>query len=194
MTEETTTIGGLDYGPLAGLIGSWRGDRGVDVAPEPDGPEESPYYETLEFVPCGDAENAASQVLAVVRYQQIVSRKSNDEVFHDQAGYWMWDRSTGLVMQSLTIPRAVCVLAGGTVVERDGWTTLSVQAALDDPDWGVIQSPFMRENARTVRFGHELTFSGDRLSYSETTVLDIYGRRFDHTDHNELRRRSLRGG
>jgi hypothetical protein len=159
------------------------------VAPEPDGSEESPYYETIEFTPVGDAENAESQVLAVVRYQQIVSRKSNAEVFHDQTGYWMWNSSTGRVMQSLTIPRAVCVLAGGEASGGGGKTTLSVKAAMDDPDWGVIQSPFMRDNARTLSFSHDLTVGADTLSYSETTVLEIYGRRFDHTDRNDLQRK-----
>ena len=32
----------IDYGPLAGLIGTWKGDKGADIAPEPDGTEESP--------------------------------------------------------------------------------------------------------------------------------------------------------
>ena len=33
----------IDYGPLAGLIGVWKGDKGLDVAPEPDGTENNPY-------------------------------------------------------------------------------------------------------------------------------------------------------
>ena len=81
----------IDYGPLAGLIGTWEGDKGLDVAPEPDGTEESPYYETIIFEPIGDVTNAEDQVLTVLRYLQIVRRKSNDEVFHDQTGYWTWD-------------------------------------------------------------------------------------------------------
>ena len=180
----------VDYGPLTNLIGSWEGDKGLDVAPEPDGSAGSPFFETLEFTACGTAENAESQELAVVRYQQTVSRKANREVFHDQAGYWMWDPSTRVVMQSLTIPRAVCVLAGGGAVENDGLITLEVHAAMDDPDSGVIQSPFMRDNARTVSFSHRLTVGNDSMSYSETTVLDIYRRKFDHTDANELHRKN----
>ena len=66
---------------------------------------------------------------------------------------------------------------------------LEVAAKLGDPDWGVIQSPFMRDNARTLEFCHTLTIGGDTLSYHETTVLEIYGTRFDHTDQNELVRR-----
>lgn len=183
----------IDYGPLAALIGAWAGDKGIDIAPEPDGQEENPYYETLVFEPLGDLSNAESQQLAIVRYQQIVRRKSNDEVFHDETGYWLWDASAGVVMHTLTIPRAVCVIAGGhfTASEnQNGTITLEVAAKLGDPDWGIIQSPFMRDNASTLEFRQRLIIEGDQLAYAETTVVDIYGRRFDHTDQNELTRSS----
>ncbi|HEX9795083.1 MAG TPA: heme-binding beta-barrel domain-containing protein [Planctomycetota bacterium] len=109
MTQDSE----IDYGPLAGLIGTWTGDKGLDVSPLPDGTEENPYFETLVFEVAGQVENAERQTLAIVRYHQVVSRKSNGEVFHDQIGYWMWDARSGVIAQSLTIPRAVCVLAGG---------------------------------------------------------------------------------
>lgn len=46
----------------------------------------------------------------------------------------------------------------------------------------------MRDNARTVEFRHTIKVDGDKLTYKETTVLDIYGKTFDHTDENELTR------
>ncbi|MCP4002739.1 MAG: FABP family protein [bacterium] len=177
----------IEYGPLELLIGTWRGDKGTDLSPEPEGSEESGYYETLCFTPIGDVENAESQVLAILRYQQIVQRKSNDEVFHDQTGYWMWDAQQAVVMQSIAIPRAVCVLAGGRYEATESSVKLSVAAKLDDPDWGIIQSPFMRDRARTVGFQHELSVVEGVLSYSETTSLLIYDRSFEHTDGNQLR-------
>ena len=179
----------VDYGPLAWLIATWHGDKGLDISPEPDGREENPYYETIVFEAVGDVTNAECQRLAAVRYQQIVRRKSNDKVFHDQTGYWMWDAATGIVMQSLTIPRSVCVLAGGKFRGRDGSSdaiTLQVMATLGDRDWGIIQSPFMWENARTIEFRHTLTIQKNTLSYSEDTRIEIYGRTFHHTDQNEL--------
>ena len=190
MTTMTETV---DYGPLAGLIGTWAGDRGLDVAPEPDGPAESPYYETIVFEAVGQVENAETQVLAALRYHQVVRRKSDDEVFHNETGYWMWDAAAGMVMHSLTIPRAVCVLAGGAYSgpsSVDEEVTLEVRARLGDESWGIVQSPFMRDNARTVAFDHRLTIGEGRLAYSETTVVEIYERTFEHTDANELTRRS----
>ena len=186
MSHEKTT----DYGPLACLIGTWQGDRGMDHAPEPDGDADSPYFETLCFEAGGDVTNAEAQVLAIVPYRQVVSRKSTGEVFHHELGYWLWDRATGVVMHSLQIPRAVGLLAGGTATAlADGSTVLDVHATDGDPDWGIVQSPFMRDNARTTAFSHRITVNGDRLVYEETTTLAIYGRRdVAHTDVNELRR------
>ena len=179
----------IDYGPLKRLIGVWKGDKGLDVAPEPNGAENNPYYESITFTAVGNATNAQSQVLAVVHYRQIVRRKSDDEVFHDETGYWMWDAKTSIIMHSLTIPRAVCVLAGGThhgEQAADGSIILEVSAGLDHPDWQIIQSPFMQDNARTTAFRHRIVVGNRKLAYSETTTLEIYGKAFEHTDRNEL--------
>lgn len=184
----TTTIDGIDYGPLASLVGTWRGEQGMDVAPDPEGREENPYFETITFAPIGDVTNANRQVLVGLRYHQSVSRKSTKKVFHDQTGYWMWDAAAGTVMQSVVIPRAVAVLAGGRWVAGTGAVVLEVTASADSRDWGIAQSPFMRDHARTLAFQHKVTVDGDTLTYAETTVVDIYGKRFEHTDANTLTR------
>ena len=183
--------GDINYGPLKGLIGIWKGDKGTDIAPEPDGTENNPYYETITFTAIGDVTNAESQVLSAIHYRQIVQRKSDDEVFHDETGYWMWDESAGTIMHSLTIPRAVSVIAGGSHngdQNNGGSVVLEVSANINDKDWQIIQSPFMRDNARTTEFRHRITVGKDQLSYSETTIVEIYGKTFEHTDENELRR------
>jgi len=177
----------IDYGPLSGLIGSWKGDKGMDISPEPDGTEENPYYETLEFEAAGDVQNYESQRLSIVRYHQVVWRKSNDEVFHDQIGYWLWDAGSQTVMQTVAIPRSVSLTAGGSAT-GSGPVVLEVAAKLGDADWAIAQSPMMRDNASTVAFAHKVTIDGDKLSYAETTTLEIYGRTFAHTDENELTR------
>jgi len=181
----------IDYGPLTGLIGKWSGAKGLDIAPEPDGAEKNAYYETITFEAIGDVTNAESQVLVALHYRQIVSRKSTDKVFHDETGYWMWDVTQGVIMHSLMIPRAVSVLAGGAHDNQqmdDGSTVLQVSASIDDLNWQIIQSPFMRDNAKTTRFEHKITVGGESLSYFETTTVDIYGKIFEHTDKNTLLR------
>lgn len=187
--NDLNVVNGIDYGPLASLIGTWKGNKGMDVAPEPDGQEENTYYETMMFEAIGDVTNAESQTLAVLRYHQVVTRKSNDHVFHNETGYWMWDANTDIVMQSFTIPRGVSLLAGGKAnMGDDGFIEIEVAADAENQDWGIVQSPFMKKNARTVRFHHKIVVKGDELSYLETTELDIYGKHFEHTDANSLKR------
>ena len=179
----------VDYGPLAVLLGTWSGNRGVDVAPEPDGEAETRYHETIRFEAAGDVTNAEEQTLAIVFYVQEVRRVTNDEIFHHETGYWLWDAATGCVMHSLQIPRAIGLIAGGTArADGEGGTVFAVEAALGNPDWGIVQSPFMRDKARTTAFTHRVVVRGARLSYEETTTVEIFGRTFQHTDRNELQR------
>ncbi len=182
----------FDYGPLTGLIGVWTGDKGMDVAPEPDGIENNPYYETITYTAIGDVKNAEEQVLTALHYLQVVQRKSNDKVFHHQTGYWMWDAAAGTVMHSLQIPRAVSVLAGGAYngeTNDAGQAIIAVSASVDDPNWKIIESPFMAQKASTRSFGQKIIVGDGKMSYSQTTLVDIYGKKeFVHTDENELTR------
>ena len=188
----------VDFGPLQHLIGIWKGDKGMDVAPtKPAGKpaaikklakEESPYFEVLTIEPAGDVTNAEEQTLVIVRYHQSIYRKADKEQFHDEIGYWIWNPAAKTVMQSLLIPRAVGLLAGGKVTESKGSITFKVGAGIDNKDWGIIQSPFMQKKARTVHFSHTVTVKGNTMTYNETTKLEIYGKSFNHTDGNILTR------
>jgi len=192
--HECTTIDGINYGPLAVLIGVWQGDKGVDRAPEPDGDERNPYYETLIFEAAGDVTNAEEQTSAIVHYKQVVSRKSNDEVFHHQVGYWLWDSSDNTIIETFTIPRAVAVVAGGTLAapeDLDSELVFQVAADINKGEFGIVQAPFMSRKAKTTAFTHTMTVKGDSMRYTQTTVLDIYGKsNYDHTDLNTLTRQS----
>jgi hypothetical protein len=183
--SNKSIINGVDYGPLAALMGEWQGDKGTDTAPEPDGSEENNYSETLTFEAIGNTSNAEMQDLAGVLYHQVVTRIRDQKPIHNQTGYWMWDKENNLVMHSFTIPRGVCVLAGGEVSTDN---TLEVQAAMGDKEWEIIQSPFMKKKARTVKYQHKVTVKGDTLNYQQTMSLEIYGKQFEHTDNNTLKR------
>ena len=192
--RDSTTIEGVNYGPLAALIGVWKGDKGIDRAPEPDGEERNPYYEVLTFEAAGDVTNAEEQTLAIVHYKQVVSRKSNDEVFHHQVGYWLWDCADDTIVETFTIPRAVAVVAGGKLGQPenlDGELVFDVAAEAGSAEFGIVQAPFMYSKARTTAFTHTLTVQGDVMRYTETTVLDIYDKTsYDHKDVNTLHRQA----
>ncbi len=179
----------VDYGPLEKLIGRWEGDKGMDVSPEPDGTEENPYYEVIEMQAGGDLSNAERQKLAVVKYTRLVWRKSTREIFHDQMGYYMWDADAEVIMHSYAIPRAVTVTAGGKFAKanlKEKSVTLEFSAKADQSDFGIAQSTFMRDNAKTLEYTQKLTVNDSILIYNELTVLDIYGRQFNHKDSNTL--------
>lgn len=182
MSEENT----VDYGPLTALIGTWKGDRGIDVAPEPDDTERNPFYETIEFEPAGDVDNAEKQFLTILRYHQKVYRKSNDEQFHDQIGYYTWEAATGAVTHSFVIPRGVGVVATGTATENNGKLEITTEAKGDAENQGVCQTLFMKENASTLSFKQLISLEAGELKYEYRTLLDIYGREFDHVDKSLL--------
>ena len=47
----------------------------------------------------------------------------------------------------------------------------------------------MQARATTTAYQHRMSVSGDAMSYSQTTVLEIYGKHnYPHTDENTLTR------
>mgnify|MGYP001573574570 CR=1 FL=1 len=190
--SEATTIDGINYGPLAVLDGVWEGNKGVDRAPEPDGEERNPYYETITFKVAGDVTNAEKQTLSIVRYHQVVTRKSNDEVFHDQMGYWLWDPADDTIVETFIIPRGVAVVAGGKLAEPADLSqelVFEVAANVDSQEFGISQAAFMFQQAKTTGFTHTLKVTGDEMRYTQSTFLDIYDKKhYDHSDVNTLHR------
>ncbi len=182
-----------NYGPLQLLIGTWKGDSGMDIAPEPDGKEENPYYETLIFTPVGCVSNADEQVLMAIHYQQIIQRKSNDQVFHHQCGYWSWDMQASTVMHNFVIPRGVAVVSGGQFNADYSQTPVEIEvsASRESSEWTISESPFMQKKASTLAFNHKMFISESQLVYTHTTMVDIYGNIFEHTDTNQLTRQAV---
>lgn len=176
-----------DYGPLTHIIGKWRGEKGRDIAPEPDGTEENDYYELIQFSGVGEVTNAEEQPLMAVHYRQQVNRASDDKLIHDQTGYWLWNSQNGEITHSFTLPRGMAVLAVGTskALEQGG-ATFEVKAGAGSGS--ITQLPFLQEKASTESFHQSLTLTPDALEYSQTTMLTIYGRSFEHTDANSLSR------
>lgn len=175
--------------PLLGLIGTWEGDKGVDLAPKPEEDENNPYYETLVIEPVDiDIENAEEQELLAVRYTQTVREKANDKVSHSEAGFWIWEVNTERVMCSFSIPRGLSLIAGGKYKASGNLVTFNVEANQGDPNYGIVQSPFLEKKATTKGFKREFVLESDTLSYIQETSLDIYGKDFNHKDINTLKR------
>ena len=184
MSEDT-----IDYGPLSALNGKFKGSRGFDIIPEVDGQDEYEYYETITFTPIGMVTNVDTQDLAAVHYWQVVQDKETDEFKHNQTGYYLWDAENKRVINSFTIPRGVCVLASGKYAgetDDEGNTVLEFSASHDDENWSISQSPFMKKMAKSLSFTQKLTIGDGTVDYEQTTLLDIFGRNFEHSESNRL--------
>ena len=177
----------VNYGPLTGLLGTWCGNTGKDVAPDPDGIENNNYYETLTFSEASEVTNAELEVLSAVHYVQKVQRIEDDKLIHHETGYWMWNQQTNEIIHSLVIPRGICVLAVGKVSTGDT-LIFNVKADCNEGESQLIQSPFMSEKAKLISYTQQMVLSATGLYYDQTMMVDIYGKVVEHTDSNRLQR------
>ncbi len=177
-----------DYGPLTQLIGTFKGNKGTDIAPDPDGIEENIYEETIVFSEAGCTENAEQQELAALHYHVVIYRISDGKMIHNQTGYWGWDQAKNQIIQSIVLPRVVCVLATGSVTSQDdNKIVIDVATDAESCSADIIQSPFMHKKAKTTSFKMTLTIQENEIHYHQTTLVDIYGKSsFEHTDTNTL--------
>src|SRR6202008_4788904 len=93
------------------LAGVWQGN-GLDDAPKAAGPAKRDYIEGIEIHRIPPQANGP-QLLYGLRYHVHINTAEEDSTFHDQVGYWLWEPATGMIMQTLAIPRGQVLLAGG---------------------------------------------------------------------------------
>lgn len=183
----STVINDVDYGPLAQLIGKWVGNKGLDNAPDAKAnPDLTTFSDEIIFTVSGPAENAEEQNLVSIKYHHVVRKLENGRIFHDQIGHWIYEKSTNMIMHSLSIPRGVCLLAGGEYQEKKGESIFDVEAKAESSTYGIVQSPFMLEKAKTTAFKMNLSVKDNELNYHEVTSLHIYGKDFEHVDKSTL--------
>lgn len=177
-----------NLGPLRRLAGTWQSDRGVDISPKAEGPERRVYREHVRMEPI-DPQANGPQLIYGLRYHIHINTPEEAITFHDQVGYWLWEPATGLIMQSLTIPRGQVVLAGGRAGKGD--RKITVEARRGDTRFGICSTPFIDAVFRTDYYRIDITFNDDdSWTYVTRTDLAVRGEvpAFDHRDTNTLRR------
>lgn len=127
----------IEYGPLRFLIGTWEseGYQGENKAPDPDRKEENTKFkQTMTFEPIGDVENH-EQILYALRYATKAWEEGDDSgPFHEEVGYFIWDKDNRQVMKSFIVPRGIAVQTGG---EADvNVTEFSFKAELGSNTYG----------------------------------------------------------
>ncbi len=179
-----------EWGPLAALIGDWEGTGGLDSAFSHSRGEVlgTPYLEKLTMKPFGPVDNG-SQSLYGLDYKTAMWRDNEDDPFHTEVGYWLWDAATGEVLRGFVVPRGVTVLAGGTTTADA--KTFEMSASLGDPSYGISENKYLGAKASSVSYQVTITINDDDTwSYAEKTTLRMaeFDELFPHTDANTLHR------
>jgi hypothetical protein len=175
-----------NLGPLRRLAGIWEGRKGVDVNPKAEGPERKEFTERIELQPI-DAQANGPQLFYGLRYHTRILAVGEAPTFHDQVGYWLWEPATGLVMQTLAIPRGQTAIAAGQATPGDD--RLVLNARRGDTGYGICSTAFLEQAFRTDTYRIEVTFNADgSWSYVLDTMLLVKGRSepFAHRDVNTL--------
>ncbi len=179
-----------EWGPLSALAGEWEGEGGLDRAFQHASGQvvETPYREKLSFKPFGPVQNGR-QALYGLDYKTAMWRGSEDNPFHTEVGYWLWDAATGEVLRGFVVPRGITVLAGGTAAADA--SSFELSARLGDPQYPIGENTYLTKHASTRSYHVTITVNGDGTwSYDETSMLDIdeLPEPLAHTDHNTLHR------
>ena len=154
-----------NLGPLTRLAGRWEGQRGADVNPKADAPEHRVFIERIAFDAI-DPQTNGPQLFYGLRYHIHITTREEDITFHEQVGYWLWEPATGLILQTLAIPRG-------------------------QTQYGICSTAFLEYGFRTDSYRIDVTFDGDDAwSYDIRTMLMVHGRPepFEHHDQNRLKR------
>jgi hypothetical protein len=179
------------WGPLGRLIGEWEGEGGLDVSFHNASGRlsETKFRERVTMTPFGPVENGAQRLYGL-DYRMSAWRMGEDNPFHTEVGYWLWDADGGHVLRCFMVPRGTTVLAGGTARPAD--SRFSLEANVGSETYGILSNLYLAARARTTKYTCSVVADGDEFSYEScTTYVHATGGVIAHTDRNTLRR--LRG-
>ncbi|MDE3204292.1 MAG: FABP family protein [Acidobacteriota bacterium] len=177
------------WGPLAPLIGEWFGDEGLDVSYNNEKGEivETPFTEKTTMKAFGPVANG-TQSLYGLDYRTAAWRAGEENPFHTEVGYWLWDAADGVVMRCFMVPRGSTVLAGGDATPDSRSYTMKAESGSEV--FGILSNPFLARSARTSSYDVNVTVHDDgSWSYEETSRIE-HARWSDvvvHTDRNRMR-------
>lgn len=179
------------FGPLAFLIGKWESDgwTGENRAPDPERKEENTLFrQIMNFEPINDVENH-EQILCVLRYHTMAWEEGDNDPFHEEVGYWIWDPQERQILKSFIVPRGISVNAGGT--STPDAKSFRVEANLGSETYGICSNKFLDIEFKTIKYELEIVQNDtNSFSYNEDTHIRMKGREdiFHHTEKNTLKR------
>jgi len=175
-----------NLGPLAPLVGTWEGDIGIDFSRIHSEEKETKYREKTVFEPLGPVNNGP-QSLYGLRYSMTAWRLNEDNPFHEELGYWLWDGDRKQVLRCFIIPRGVLVNAGGDAEAHS--KSFHLSAEVGSVTYGILSNKYLDESYKTMKYILDVTIHNDEeFSYKEDTQvwIPINKAIFHHTDQNTL--------
>ncbi len=175
-----------NLGPLAALAGTWEGDKGVDISRIRSRETQTKFRERAVFEPLGPVNNGP-QVLYGLRYSTTAWRLGEDKAFHEEVGYWLWDKDRKQVLRCFMVPRGVLINAGGDAGADS--KSFHLSAEVGSETYGILSNQFLDETYKTMKYVLDVTVHDDgTFSYEEDTQLWIPVNEaiFHHTDRNTL--------
>ncbi|MBL4763056.1 MAG: FABP family protein [Gammaproteobacteria bacterium] len=173
-------------GPLAALAGEWQGDKGIDVSRVKSKIKETKYREKVKFEPLGPVRNGPQELYGL-RYSMTAWRLGEDDAFHEELGYWLWDDLNQQVLRCFMIPRGVLINAGGDA--KVDSKSFHLSAEVGSETYGILSNKYLDESYKTMKYILDVSIQDDgSFSYKETTQLwiPINEAIFEHTDENTL--------
>jgi len=173
-------------GPLAPLAGTWEGDQGIDTSRIHSEETITKFREKIVFEPLGPVKNGPQQLYGL-RYSTVVWPLEEQEPFHEELGYWLWDADQKQVIRCFLVPRGVLVNAGGYVEANS--RSFHLEAEAGSQTYGILSNRYLDDSYKTKRYTLDITIHDDgTFSYREDTQLWIPVKQaiFHHTDQNTL--------
>ena len=179
-----------EWGPLGLLAGEWESESGgLDTAYSHARGEVlgTPYREKCSMKPFGPVDNG-SQHLYGLDYKSAMWRGDEENPFHAEVGYWLWDGATGEIKKGFVVPRGITTLAGGTATADA--TEFTLRADRGHELYSIGENKYLASQASTLSYEVTISLHGDSWSYDESTMLKMseLGEPLAHTDHNTLHR------
>ncbi|MGY9073623.1 MAG: heme-binding beta-barrel domain-containing protein [Acidimicrobiales bacterium] len=148
------------FGPLAHLVGTWEGNRGHDDSYSHDksSANQNSYFERMTLSPFGPVDNGA-QSLFGLDYRIAAWKDGEDDPFHTEAGYWLWDASRSEVMRCCVVPRGVAINAIGSA--DSGSVTYRMTATRGSNTDGILSNAYLEQAARSTTYRIDIDLSVD---------------------------------
>ena len=145
------------------------------------------YREKITFEPLGPVIKGPQPQYGLC-YSTFFWPLDEDKPFHEELGYWLWDKDRKQLLRSFVVPRGVAENTGGPA-EADS-KSFHLEAEVCSETYGVLSNRYLDDSYKTKRYSLDVkTHVDGTFSYKLDNELWIPVDQgiFHHTDENILK-------